>query len=217
MTSPRLSPASLFAVAALLSACQSTYYHAMEQLGYQKRDILVHRVEVAREDQQAAKQQFESALERFTHVVDVQGGDLEKKYDALRDDYEASARRAEAVHKRVDQVDEVAQALFGEWKNELNQYSNAELRRSSARKLAQTQRRYAQLIGAMRRAEKKMDPVLAAFHDQVLFLKHNLNARAIAALKDEYAGIRTDVAALVREMETSIREANAFIDDMEKG
>ena len=28
-----------------------------------------------------------------------------------------------------------------------------------------------------------MKPVLAAFHDQVLVLKHNLNARAIASLE----------------------------------
>lgn len=215
---PRRSPLPLvlLAATALLGGCQSTYYKAMEQFGYQKRDILVKRVESAREDQQAAKQQFESALDRFMQVVDVRGGDLEQKYDALHAEYEASAARAEAVHKRIEQVDQVAQALFAEWQDELDEYSNADLRRASARKLAQTQRRYAQLIGAMRRAEHKMDPVLAAFHDQVLFLKHNLNARAVAALKDEYAGIRTDVAALVQDMEASIREANAFIEAMEK-
>lgn len=54
----------------------------------------------------------------------------------------------------------------------------------------------------------------AAFYDQVLFLKHNLNARAIASLKGNVASIESDIAVLIREMEASIREANRFIDAM---
>ena len=77
--------------------------------------------------------------------------------------------------------------------------------------------RDAQLIGAMKRAERKIDPVLAAFRDQVLYLKHNLNAQAIASLQSELASIETDVAKLIKEMEASIKEADAFISSMEKG
>ncbi len=73
---------------------------------------------------------------------------------------------------------------------------------------------YGQLIRAMKRAEAKMAPVLAAFHDQVLFFKHNLNAQAIASLKGNLASIESDIAVLIREMEASIREANRFIDAM---
>jgi len=62
----------------------------------------------------------------------------------------------------------------------------------------------------------KIDPVLTAFRDQVLFLKHNLNARALAALQNELDAIQTDVASLIREMEASIAEANAFIDAMNR-
>ena len=56
--------------------------------------------------------------------------------------------------------------------------------------------------------------VLAAFRDQVLFLKHNLNAQAIASLETELASVRTDVSSLLKAMEVSIAEANAFIKDM---
>ena len=59
-----------------------------------------------------------------------------------------------------------------------------------------------------------MDPVLTVFHDRVLFLKHNLNARAIAALGSETADLESDVAALIAEMERSIAEADAFIAEM---
>jgi hypothetical protein len=66
----------------------------------------------------------------------------------------------------------------------------------------------------MRRAEDKMQPVLNAFRDQVLFLKHNLNARAIAALEGTVASLEAEVATLILDMEASIEEANRFIDEM---
>ncbi|MHC4122247.1 MAG: DUF2959 family protein [Planctomycetota bacterium] len=77
--------------------------------------------------------------------------------------------------------------------------------------------RDAQLINAMKRAETKIEPVLSAFRDQVLFLKHNLNAQAIASLHDELASVEADIASLIKEMEASIAEANAFIEAMVKG
>jgi len=39
-------------------------------------------------------------------------------------------------------------------------------------------------------AEDQIAPVLKAFHDQVLFLKHNLNSRAIGSLKGTSATLR---------------------------
>ncbi|MEZ5303422.1 MAG: DUF2959 family protein [Verrucomicrobiales bacterium] len=108
-------------------------------------------------------------------------------------------------------VEDVSGALFKEWRKELDDYQSAELRRSSERQLASTEARYAQLIAAMHRAEKSMDPPLRAFRDQVLYLKHNLNARAIASLQGELRAVESEVAALVREMERSIREADSFV------
>jgi hypothetical protein len=59
-----------------------------------------------------------------------------------------------------------------------------------------------------------MDPVLKRFNDQVLYLKHNLNAQAIASLQTTAAGIDTDVSALIKDMEASIAEADDFIKQM---
>lgn len=112
---------------------------------------------------------------------------------------------------RIASVEDVGEALFKEWEAELGQYSNAQLRRSSQQKLAETRLEYDQLIRSMRRAEAKIDPVLSAFRDQVLFLKHNLNASAIASLKNELSVVETDVASLIREMEAAIAEADGFI------
>jgi hypothetical protein len=201
----------VIAVIFLLFGCESTYYKTMETMGYHKRDILVDRVEDARDAQEEAKTQFESALEKFSSVLGFHGGDLEEKYDQLKDEYDESVIKADAVRSRIAAVENVAEDLFAEWQEELNQYTSSSLRRSSARKLKETKSKYAQLIGAMKRAERKIDPVLSAFHDQVLYLKHNLNAQAIASLQSELASIETDVARLIKEMEASIKEANSFI------
>ncbi len=199
---------------ALLTGCRSTYYSTMEKFGYHKRDILVDRVKEAQTAQEQAKTQFLSALEQFAAVVGYQGGDLEATYKRLKSELDRSEEKAQAVHKRIDNVEEVAKALFREWEKEIEQYTNANLKRLSEQKLEQTQERYARLISAMRRAESRIDPVLAAFRDQVLFLKHNLNAQAIGSLEDELASVKTDVSALVTAMETSINEANDFVQAM---
>ena len=200
--------------AALFAGCQSAYYGAMEKFGYEKRDILVDRVDDAREAQQEAKRQFESALAQFIAVTDFSGGELEQQYNKLKSEYDDCESRADTVRKRITDVERVAQDLFREWEKELTQYTSPELRRSSQAQLDTTRARYRELIGAMKRAEKKLDPVLGAFHDRVLFLKHNLNARAIASLKTERARIQADIATLVADMNRSIAEADRFIRDM---
>lgn len=199
---------------ALLTGCQSAYYGAMEKFGYEKRDILVNRVEDAREAQQEAKQQFESALAQFIAVTNFSGGELEQQYNKLKDEFEDSESRASAVRKRISDVERVAGDLFKEWEKELTEYTSPDLRRSSQRQLNMTRSRYHEMIGAMKRAEKKLDPVLDAFRDRVLFLKHNLNARAIASLKTDRAKIQSDIATLVADMNRSIAEADRFIKDM---
>ena len=197
-----------------LAACQSAYYGAMEKFGYEKRDILVKRVDDAREAQQEAKQQFESALAQFIATTNFSGGELERQYNKLKDAYDDSDSRAQAVRKRIDEVDRVAKDLFKEWDQELKQYTDPALRRSSQTQLDATKARYQKLITVMRRAEKKLDPVLNAFRDRVLYLKHNLNARAIASLRAERAKVEADIGALVDDMNRSIREADAFIKEM---
>jgi len=199
----------------LLAGCASTYYKALEGIGIEKRDILVDRVEEARDAQDDAAEQFASALDQFRSTVEFDGGELEKVYDKLNAEYERSQSRAAEVSERIDSIGSVAEDLFEEWEEELDQYSSAKLRRESATLLRDTRSRYAQLMAAMRRAELAMPPVLEAFEDQVLVLKHNLNARAIGSLRGELGNIERDTDRLIGEMQKAIAEANAFIASME--
>ena len=205
---------SILASVFLLSGCQSAYYAAWEKVGVEKRDILVDRVENAKESQEDAQEQFSSALEAFGAVVAFDGGALEDVYDTLNGQYEDSVMAAENVTARINKVESVAEALFDEWSEELEKYQNASLKRDSAAKLRDTQRRYASLMKAMRKAESKMSPVLSALQDNVLYLKHNLNASAIGALQGELSNIESNVSQLIQQMNSAIAESDAFIASM---
>jgi SMC interacting uncharacterized protein involved in chromosome segregation len=197
-----------------MAGCASHRIAIAEKFGYAKREQLVDRVRDARDGQVAAKQQFESALKEFLAVTNVSSAelrDLEARYDKLNREYERSESRAQDVNHRITKVQQVADALFKEWREELREYSNQDLRRRSEQQLEDTRRQYDRVIDVMKVAESRMAPVLGAFKDQVLFLKHNLNARAISSLQQNAGQIQSDVKNLVREMEASIAEANAFI------
>jgi chromosome segregation ATPase len=207
---------TLFCTVFILSACSTAQYAVMEKLGIHKREILVDRVEEARDSQKEAKEQFASALEEFSAVLKFKGGTLEEKYQQLNAELETSEEHADDVRERIDKVEDVAEALFDEWQDELKLYTSDSLRRSSARKLKVTRSHYQSLMTAMRRAEAKIEPVLTPLRDQVLYLKHNLNAQAIGSLQSELGRVEGDVSSLIREMEKAIREADAFIVTLEQ-
>ena len=197
-----------------LAGCQTIQYEALEAVGIEKRNILESRVEAASEAQDEAGEQFETTLERFRSVVEFDGGDLERAYRRLNREYERSVDRAEVVTQRIEAVERVAEDLFAEWEEELERYSSADLRASSRELLAQTRTRYASMIRAMRRAERTIDPVLQAFEDQVLFLKHNLNSMAVDAIRGELGEIEAETENLLAAMRDSIEEADQFIETL---
>lgn len=199
----------------LLGGCADTYYGAMEKVGVHKRDIMVDRVENARDAQEEAQEQFQSALEQFSSVVQLEETDLKRAYDKLSAEFEASKDVAEKVSSRIDKVEAVAGALFEEWEEELDLYQNKEFRRSSKVKLEKTKVRYREMLSSMHQAEKSMDPVLRIFQDNVLYLKHNLNAQAIGSLRGEFASLKGEIERLVAQMNRAIEKSNRFIADIQ--
>ncbi|MDK1290457.1 DUF2959 domain-containing protein [Pseudoalteromonas umbrosa] len=210
---------ALIAACALLSGCksaQNAYYSAWEQVGVHKRDILVDRVEDTQQSQQTSQQEFQNALERLSVLIDFDGGELQSVYEQLNSDFEASEKAAQSVTDNIDKVESVADALFEEWETELEQFSNPKLKRSSEQKLRQTQKQYDKLLRSMRKSESKMQPVLDSMKDNVLYLKHNLNAQAIAAIRGEFTNLKRDIQGLITDMNRSIADSTAFIEQMNK-
>lgn len=196
----------------MLSGCETAYYNAWEKVGVHKRDLLVDRIEDTQDAQEDTQEQFKDALEQYRAVVNFDGGDLEKLYNKLNSEYEDSETAAQTIADNISRVEDVADDLFEEWENELAMIKNRSLRQDSASKFHDTRYKYQQMVKSMRKAEKTVHPVLETLRDQVLYLKHNLNARAISALKGELNTINSDVNKLIVDMQKSIDEANLFID-----
>jgi|TARA_R110002060_G_scaffold77848_1_gene89835 hypothetical protein len=196
----------------LLAGCQSAYYSAMEKVGVHKRDIMLDRVEDAQTSQEDAQVQFKSALEQLTQLISYDGGDLATQYEMVNDQYLASKASADEVTSRIDAIESVADALFDEWNDEIQQYASNSLKQQSQQKLRETERTYQRLIKSMYRAKDRMAPVLSALKDNSLYLKHNLNAQAIGALQGEYKTIKRDVESLVADMSQAIEQSQQFID-----
>ena len=187
------------------------YYSARESIGEHKRDIVVYQVEQACTSLQETKAEFEDALAKFKSIVHINESALEQKYHLLNRQYQFCRSKTEEVSDRIEAIEGVSQALFAEWEAELNEYSNKTLRNNSKQQLKLAKQNYSRLLKTMRMAEAKIQPVLAAFKDQVLYLKHNLNGRAIAALHHEFLEITIDISQLILAMEITISEASQFV------
>ena len=207
--------ALLLLAACIMFGCRSTYYSMWETLGKEKRHLLRDEVEQAREDQSDASAEFKDALTRIKELTAFQGGELENVYLQLKDDYEDCDQRAGVIDDRIGNVEQIAADLFTEWEAEIGQTANAAFRASSRQSLARTRDRYNRLHRAMVQARNRMDPVLRRLNDYVLYLKHNLNAKAVGALGSEMGRIEADVDVLIRDIERSNAAADAFLKTLE--
>lgn len=200
-----------------LTACGTTQnikYSVLENAGIHKRDILVDRIEKTSEVQEEAKEEFKSAYQELAELVDIDDGGLENKYNRLQDAVDDSEDRTEELEARIAAVNDVAEDLFAEWQQELTEYSSENLRRVSAQNLQTTQQRYATIYRQMQDSYAKVLPVLQVLQDNTLYLKHNLNARAVSGISNEVLAVEGKVAELIRQMEVSIAESKQFIDSM---
>jgi hypothetical protein len=198
----------------LLAGCNAAYYKTMRTLGKEKRDILVQRIKDAKKDQDQTKQQLQTTMESFQALTGFQGGSLEKAYKRLNSDYENANSQAGKLHDKIQSIDQVSNDLFKEWQGEIGAMGNAKLKAQDTVMLRNAKTRQATYMRAMRRTEDQIAPVLKAFQDQVLFLKHNLNSRAIGSLKGTSATLQGNVADLIQSIDASSQEADKLISSL---
>jgi hypothetical protein len=194
-----------------ISGCSTVYYSAMEKIGKEKRHILIDNVEDVQTSQTKAREEFTDALTRIKELYAFDGGDLEKFYNRVKDSYEDCDSRAKQIEQRINDVKEVAKDLFTEWEKEIAQIKDAKLKEESRRSLRDSKAKVQKLKTVMDTSTKGMYPILAKLSDYVLYLKHNLNAKAIGSLGNEVVAIEADVEGLIRDMNVSIKEAQDFI------
>ncbi len=195
-------------------AVRDVKYSAYEAVGYEKRDLFKRQVSKVKGNQDDSAEDFKDSLERLKAVYNFDGGNLEKEYSKLKSAYDDTSKSADEVRQSIVQLNTIATDLFKEWSKEITQISSADLRSKSQNSYDQTQKKYKAYYSQLKKSETRMDPVLKKMNDQVLFLKHNLNAAAIAGLKAEAGRIESDIAKLIEEMNKSIKEADELISTM---
>jgi len=210
--------AVLFLSSLLLTAgCRSVYNATMENVfGYEKRELFKKSVTALQTDQKEAQEEFKDALTRLKELYGFQGGELESIYGKVKRSYERCDGEAKDVHKRIENMENLAKSMFSEWEKEIQQYTNPNLAAASREQLSLTRDRYAHLSRTVREAESSMQPVLAQLKDNVLYLKHNLNASAIGSLQGEAANIQKQIEELLTRMNASIAESDEFIQSLPK-
>ena len=209
---PRIALFCMFTLA--VSGCASVQYSALEKVGIHKRDILVDRVEDARDSQSETREHLVSAYQELSTLIGHDGGELEAQYKRLDKEVERSRDSIEELDDRLTAIDRVSDDLFEEWESELDLYSSQMLRAEQEKKLAEARRQFRVMRDRMQVARNRADPVMAVLNDNVLYLKHSLNAQALAALRGQAILLEGEVEALIRDMQVAIDEADAFIANM---
>lgn len=199
---------------ALVGACSSVQYSALEKVGIHKRDLLVDNVEDARDSQAETREQLVTAYEELTALIGFDGGELEARYKRLSKEVERSQDAIDELDGHLADIDRVSRDLFKEWEAELDLYNNATLRADQAQKLSLSRKQFATMRDRMQQARDRVDPVMVVLNDNVLYLKHSLNARALDALRGQATLLEGQVDALIRDMQVAIDEADAFIANM---
>ncbi len=195
----------------LLSGCSTVRYSVMENFGKEKRHLLVSDVEKVQKSQAMAQDEFTDVLARIKELYAYEGGNLEIFYANLKGSTEQCEARAVDIEKRINQVEQVAWDLFAEWESEIDQINDPKLKGNSRQSLVEARSRYKRMEIVMHKSSQGMYPVLAKLKDYTLYLKHNLNAKAVGSLGNELVSIEQEVTALVEDMNHSIREADNFI------
>lgn len=196
---------------ASLCGCTQLYYKAQEKIGNEKRDILVDRIKKGRHEQEEARKQYQTTFEAFQAATGYKGGKTEEVYKKLKSEYDEAADRSKKVADRIASIEHVSNDMFAEWEGELRRMNRGELWNKSNVLLKSTRKRYAELIRKMKAVDARSKPLLRSFEDQVLFIKHNLNSQAISSLKSTIGKMDGEVQALIRDIEVSTKEADAFI------
>jgi len=130
--------------------------------------------------------------------------------ETLNKELNRSEDRGRQVRDRIDSVRSVSDDLFTEWDKETRLLRSVDATRERAPAQGNASA-FETLIRSMEKAQRRIEPVLKPLRDFVLFLKHHPNAKAIGALDAELVTVRTNVDALIADLEAALSEADQLV------
>jgi tetratricopeptide (TPR) repeat protein len=192
-----------------LTGCGGAY----KASGQYKRDLLLDRIEKARQSHEQAKKQFEVVLANYSNIIDANAGDIRGEYNKLNRECKRARKITKDINRSVQDVQDVGKPLFRSWEDELSEYKNEDIRRTSEEQLEIARSNYLKLVHTMKSSESIISTVLTSLNDQVLFMSHNLNTKALSLFGKEVTSLKGKVDELVKHMQNAIKDAETFVDE----
>lgn len=192
-----------------VGACSSTTEQAES---VQQVDDLLARIERVQAESLVSKEVAHTALAKLQALVQPEfAGDATKGFAALITDVERSKDQAAALLDSVTPMTESAETVFRRWTGDLESFGNTRLRQRSQARLEETRTRYLAVVRAAQAAQIAYDAFNADLGDHALFLGHDLNASAVAALRPEVTVLEEQIAELDRRFESCAAAAKEYV------
>lgn len=216
MAAPRslrrpLALAATFLLVATVGGCSAAYYAAMEQLGWEKRDILVNRIEVARDALRAAARRVTTAWQVVERASAAEAGPVAARLRTALADAHTDAAVAE---RRVAGVAAAGTRLFTSWAQEVADTRDAAQRTRGEEIYARAEERYGRMLAVMQEAVAAMPPVLAVLREQAAALEAAPGAATGAAVRAALAAAADELGVLQLATDRAAAEADAGVQQL---
>lgn len=181
---------------------------------FKTRDNFIVAIKDANSTQDAVKAQFQNASDQFMQLINFHGGALEDKYVELQKEYLKSKELLNDFQNKINKIKKSASNLFKEWDKEIEQYSDGKIQAKSKELKDESVKQYEMIIVLMERNEQNLEDYLKILGDNVLFLKHNLNSKAVFSLREVSAELQGNINDIILDIDNSITKTNEFIQHM---
>lgn len=192
-----------------LTGCSGGAYKSS---GQYKRDILLERVGKTSKCHEEAKKQFEGVLANYSKLVDASDTDqdLRVEYNNLAKSIKKASSVVKDLARKIKNIEKIGKPMFRDWEDELDEYGNETIRRSSEVNLDATRSEYLKVVHTIKDTKVKVEKVLKALNDQMLFLNQNLSLRTLESFKKEVTSLKEEVGELITQLDLAIDETQKF-------
>ena len=179
--------------------------------GVKRIEQLIKRSTAAVKAVDDTKLQIQKTMDAYNLVVAPETMNRKSAYSKLQKEMDATKKKQAAIAARTGEARAEADTLFKSWQSSTSTISDAGLRAKSEQRLAATQARVDEIQTDNAHADELYATFMKALEDRVTYLGHDLNASAVASLKDESATLNTQATDLYAAIEKATTAANAAI------
>lgn len=181
--------------------------------GLAKVDDLVDRIERVHVESELAKEAAKSAVRRLRTLASPGfAGDPVETHQELSLAVDTSESQAARLTESVESMEAAAEPVFDQWRADLDAIVSARVRTRSEQRLRDTRNRYAAIVAAVKPAMEEYEALNRNLRDLTLFLGHDFNASAIAAVDEDVQALEQQVLALDGQLEECLAAAQTYLD-----